>query len=178
MKREFKLSMFVIGGAFGWLAGIINTELLLVPSIGMQLSHDDYGYILITILGAILIAPVVEETMKISGVVFLKTQENIVVDVKKWIELGLLSALGFSVLENITYFMGFVSSTDVLTALELLAVRFMMSTPVHLTTTTIAAYGIGNYDISGKKNYIIWLFVAMLIHASFNLSVMIIEGVV
>jgi len=92
--------MFIIGGVFGMMAGIINTEILIIPSITS--SNATYSYTMI--IGALIVAPFVEEIIKISGIVFIKTQENINIWVHDWIELALFSALGFSVFENFLYF--------------------------------------------------------------------------
>ena len=165
--------MFIIGGVFGMMAGIINTEILIIPSITS--SNTTYSYTII--IGALIVAPFVEEIIKIAGIVFIKTQENINIWVHDWIELALFSALGFSVFENFLYFSQFLNSNQLNNALMLLSIRFLISTPLHLTTTSIAAYGIGNYDVTHLKKYLVYLLLAMIIHSMFNLSMVFIEGV-
>ncbi len=168
ISRAHYLASLLLGAVFGVGAAIFNTKqmILLLPFVAFQ---DIYANVILIVV-AVMIAPFAEELVKILPPFFLKTQENIEPSVIEWVQLGVVSALGFSLLENLSYFFTFINIFGMYGAVWLLLLRFLLSTPLHLTTTTIAAYGVGSWDNYGENEYFLFLIIAMIIHSLYNLG--------
>jgi len=164
-KSVYFLSMF-LGAAFGNLAGLYNSlflTYLVIPFSPFEEPVDLSLTILVTI-----IAPIAEEAVKLIPVMFLLSQEKIFLSLKGWIIMGGLAALGFSVFENFIYFLLFMNTYSFLVSLVLLLSRFMLSTPMHLSTTIIASYGVGMWHSYGFKKYLSAIPTAIILHSLYN----------
>ncbi|MHA1582284.1 MAG: PrsW family glutamic-type intramembrane protease [Candidatus Baldrarchaeia archaeon] len=173
ISRGHYLASLLLGAAFGFAASLFESTQI-IPLLPYFIL-DNFQLNVYTLMVVVFLAPFAEEITKILPVFFLKTQENIELDVVGWMKLGITSALGFSLLENLSYFVLFSTFYQIYVAIWYLLLRFMLSTPLHLMATTIASYGIGNWDNYGEGKYLAFLAIAMVIHGLFNLGTMILE---
>lgn len=165
VERSHLVTSWLLGACFGIGAAIFNSVhlmLIFIP-ITSETTVEVFSLNLVTIL-----VPFIEEITKLIPVFFLKNQENLDLDVDQWIYLGVFSALGFSVLENILYFLTFVNMYGYYAGFWLLLLRFLLTTPMHLTSTTIASYGAGEWDNCGEPKYLGFILIAIIIHSLFN----------
>ena len=177
-RREPYSALLVV---FGWGATVavgasfIFEEILMVIlySAGSPLARGFWNFqpfdqTLQTVILAVIIAPVVEETMKATGV-FLASR--CIVEVEDGLVYGAASGLGFAAVENVLYLIIALSQgldAFVVTA----AVRAVTSTVLHGSSSAIAGYGISRWKFfrqsKQKRRWLPYLLVAMLLHAAFN----------
>ncbi len=130
-------------------------------------NFEPYDPTLETILLAVIIAPIVEEAAKASGV-----PRRRLLELEDGLIYGAAVGLGFAATENLLYLISALSEsveTFVLTA----AIRAVTSTILHLSASAVAGYGI-SYALfmraQGKKvSWLPFLGLAILMHALFNL---------
>lgn len=135
-------------------------------------------------LGAIVLAPLVEEVVKPVGVMFimekrfhwLRSRRQVVV-------MAALGAVVFATLENLTYIHGysFIYHRDPSAAY--MAWRYMVCTSLHVAASTIFGLGLartwqgmrrtgGRFKIKG----LLWPYLAAVgLHAAYNTTVLILE---
>lgn len=166
VTRTHYLVSLLLGAVFGIAAALFSSSqmLMLLPFVGF--TNLQLGVFLIFLV--VILSPFAEELAKILPPLFLKTQENLEINVVEWMQLGVASAFGFSLLENLSYFWLFVNAFGTHSAVWLLLLRFLLSTPMHLTATTIASYGVGNWDNYDEGEYFVFLVIAMIVHGLFN----------
>lgn len=153
-----------LGGVFGLLTSIFYYSQVSVFLLPFSFSENMTVY---TFLLIVVFAPFGEELMKVMPGVFLETEEELTFSPFGWMILGIGSGLGFTLLENMLYGVRFVSQFNWYGGGLLLLARFLL--PVHMLTTSIASYGIGAWKETVDRKYLVFLLVAMLIHAFHNL---------
>ncbi len=117
---------------------------------------------------AVVIAPIVEETMKALGVFAFRKK---LTEVENGMIYGAAVGLGFAVSENVIYF-----GDALLTGLEVFLVtailRTLTSTVLHASATAVSGYGIGRHLLlrqqGGRSHWVQYLLIAMAMHAAFN----------
>lgn len=166
VTRGHYLASLLLGAVFGIAAALFSPSQMFMLLPFVMLTNLRPGAFLIFIVA--VLSPFAEELAKILPPFFLKTQENLEINVIEWMQLGVTSAFGFSLLENLSYFWLFINTFSLHSAIWLLLMRFLISTPMHLTATTIASYGVGNWDNYNEGEYLVFLAIAMLIHGLFN----------
>ncbi len=168
VTRAHYLVSLLLGAVFGIAAALFSSSqmLMLLPFVGF--TNLQPGVFLIFVV--VILSPFAEELAKILPPLFLKTQENLEINVVEWMQLSVTSAFGFSLLENLSYFWLFVNAFGTHSAVWLLLLRFLLSTPMHLMATTIASYGVGNWDNYDEGEYFVFLAIAMIVHGLFNLG--------
>jgi RsiW-degrading membrane proteinase PrsW (M82 family) len=121
---------------------------------------------LLMLIGACIIAPLVEELLKPIGL-FILLNEKSDFSLFNWILLGTFAGLGFKLLEDTIY--GLMAMAESYSfGLNLLLLRNLF--PIHLITTSIAGFGIGLWNKLDKRKYFLWaICISILIHALFNL---------
>ena len=128
-----------------------------------------YDPVLETFLLAVIIAPLIEETMKSAGVFYVHSRLN---ELEDGLVYGATVGLGFAASENILYLLSAISGGAQDFALTAV-VRALTSTLLHASAAGIAGYGIAKaklYRQEGKRvSWLPYLGIAMLMHASFNL---------
>ncbi|HVO77805.1 MAG TPA: PrsW family intramembrane metalloprotease, partial [Methanomassiliicoccales archaeon] len=132
-------------------------------------NFQPYDPVLETFLLAVIIAPLIEETMKSAGVFYVHHRLN---ELEDGLVYGATVGLGFAASENVLYLLNAIGggASDVaLTAV----LRALTSTLLHASATGIAGYGIARARLmrmEGKHvGWLHYLGIAMLMHASFNL---------
>ncbi|MEM0449833.1 MAG: PrsW family intramembrane metalloprotease [Methanomassiliicoccales archaeon] len=119
-----------------------------------------------TLIVAVMIAPLVEEVVKATGVPKLRLLE-----IEDGLIYGAAAGLGFSATENLLYLTtALLEGVDVFIATAIL--RSITSTVLHASATAIAGYGIALtifLRYRGQKvSWLPFLGVAILLHALFN----------
>jgi len=168
INRSHYFVSLLLGAVFGIAASFFSTSqmIMLLPFVFFEETQLN----VLLIAAVAILAPFAEELAKILPPFFLKTQENLDLGVVEWMKLGVTSAFGFSLLENLSYFWVFVNLFGTNIAVWLLLLRFLLSTPTHLMTTTLASYGVGSWDNYGEGEYFVFLALAMVVHGLFNLG--------
>jgi RsiW-degrading membrane proteinase PrsW (M82 family) len=154
-------------------AGITAVGATVLVLLGLPL--DDFGDFQpfgATVQGAliaVLVAPIVEETVKVSPLFALRKHLH---SLENALVYGAAIGLGFAMVENMLYFYGEVyTSGAVGLALGALA-RAFTSTVIHMSTTAIAGFGVGMLITKrkvGNVNWFAYVAAAMVLHAIFNL---------
>lgn len=122
-----------------------------------------------TLLLAVIVAPIIEESAKALGV--LNSYPRLL-EVEDGMVYGAAVGLGFAAVENILYlFSALVGGVELL--LMTAALRAVTSTILHASSTAIVGYGIALSKFSRlrgvEKSWLPYLLIAILLHASFNL---------
>lgn len=173
INRAHYFVSLLLGAVFGIAASLFSTSqmIMLLPLVFFRETRLN----ILLIAAVAILAPFAEELAKILPPFFLKTQENLDLGVVEWMKLGVTSAFGFSLLENLSYFWVFINLLGTNIAVWLLLLRFLLSTPMHLMTTTLASYGVGSWENYGEGEYFVFLALAMIIHGLFNLGTLMLE---
>ncbi|MGD1060993.1 MAG: PrsW family intramembrane metalloprotease [Methanomassiliicoccales archaeon] len=132
-------------------------------------SFQPYDPVLETFLLAVIIAPLIEETMKSTGVFYVHGRLN---EPEDGLIYGATVGLGFAASENILYLLAAISGGAQDFALTAV-IRALTSTLLHASAAGIAGYGIARarlFALEGRHvSWVKYLGIAMLMHASFNL---------
>ena len=115
-----------------------------------------------------VVAPLVEETLKATGVLFVYRNLN---EVENGIIYGAAVGLGFAATENMLYLAdALVVGIEVFIATAV--ARALSSTLLHASATGVAGYGIARYRLSRFEgidvHWLYYLLIAILMHAVFN----------
>jgi RsiW-degrading membrane proteinase PrsW (M82 family) len=117
-------------------------------------------------LGAVLVAPVVEESVKAFGLVFvtvylLREEDGMV--------YGIAIGLGFAATENMFYELSALSA-GVEVYLITAVLRTVSSTILHATATGVSGLGVGKAVVRKQPLFyaLPYLLVAIVMHAAFN----------
>lgn len=163
-KSLLILSFFCFGATAGFIAAFSNT-LYMIFSVPLAVFHVS----LVMIFVVSFIAPVVEENAKI--LFHILYRENLKrLPIYYWVLLGMVSGLGFALLEDYSYFQTFYREFSAQESLNLLLMRLLF--PVHLLASATAGLGVGLWYKTKKFKYlVIFIGIAMFIHGSFNFIV-------
>ncbi len=117
-------------------------------------------------LGAVVVAPVVEEMAKALGLVFIISA---VIREEDGMVYGAAIGLGFAATENLLYELSALSvsvTAYVLTAM----IRIISSTLLHATATGVTGFGVGRAVVGGRPLLAAFPFylLAVLMHSTFN----------
>lgn len=178
MRRRLHFLSFFLGIISGNLAGMVNLSFftfLLVPFIGFK-EHSYLPGISLKLL-AIIVAPIFEELAKLVPVFFILSQERgYLVNINQWLALSIVAALGFSIFENITYFIVFTSLYKIDTCLLLMILRYMLATPMHLSSTLVTSYGVGMWYLYNAKIFLIFIPMGIGVHSLYNFVISMVIG--
>lgn len=166
-----RLIAFGLGAYSGLLAGSYEAQHLgfLFP---LYFTHQA----LFLVIAVSLIAPIVEEQVKPLGLYLLKVSRTRLT-LKKWVSAGTCAGLGFGLLENLIYFVAALLH-GIGVGLMLLALRTMLSLPLHMIATSCSGFGVGLWSRSGRLGDLVrFLLLAMVIHSSFNLAAVLAAGI-
>jgi RsiW-degrading membrane proteinase PrsW (M82 family) len=173
--------LHLLAFCFAWGAAVATSVALLVNT-GAAWLFDKAG--LSESLVAVLIAPLIEESMKASGPLLLFWRRR-----EEWsgITDGIvycgLSALGFAMVENVLYLGGhgyasgaqqYGAATGLQNVFAIFIVRILFSGFAHPLFTSMTGIGLGISSRSGDRRVrwlapIAGLLVAMMLHGTFNL---------
>lgn len=128
---------------------------------------------LMVVIMAVIIAPIVEETVKPLGLYLTRKESSINLRLIDWAILGLFAGLGFKIVEDLLYIVFYFNmdfGAEGMLAGALLRIHF----PTHLIATAISGFGIGLWHQTRRIGYlIIAILLAILLHGAFNLSLII-----
>ncbi len=168
LKKLLILYGFAIGGGvFATIAAIFK-ELF-------------YSYLLILV--PIFIAPLIEELLKPVGVFHLLNRyPKLLSSRAQVVWLGMLSAFTFSALENLLYLYVYYPNHTT----ELVAIRWLVCTPLHMLWTAILVYGASAqlkelqsgddetfFDLEKAMG---WVVAAIAFHALYNTAVILLSS--
>lgn len=130
-------------------------------------NFEPYDPVLETIIMAVVVAPIVEEFVKSTGV-----PRRRLLEIEDGLVYGAAVGLGFAATENLLYLTSaLLEGVEVFVATALL--RSITSTVLHASATAIAGYGIAlalfMRPRGRKVSWLPYLGLAMLLHALFNL---------
>ena len=164
---------FAWGGITGiFLAGILNT-IFTVSIIGILYgtSSEDDLEVLAVFVGAVIVAPFVEEFIK-PIVMFRNPQVKKEIDeVEDGIVYGAACGLGFGATENVFYGLTAGATAGGIGGVFLIVVlRTFSSILLHLVASSYTGYGIAKYQVEGESFGVVvkYYFLAVLIHAAWN----------
>ena len=164
---------FAWGGITGiFLAGILNT-IFTVSFIGILYgpSSEDDLEVLAVFVGAVIVAPFVEEFIK-PIVMFRNPQVKKEIDeVEDGIVYGAACGLGFGATENVFYGLTAGATAGGIGGVFLIVVlRTFSSILLHLVASSYTGYGIAKYQVEGESFGVVvkYYFLAVLIHAAWN----------
>ena len=168
-----------LGTAFAWgalsgvfLAMIFNALgttflLLLLSGSSEDVDFESMGII----IGAVIVAPIVEEFVK-PLVMFRNTQVRQEMDeIEDGIVYGAACGLGFGATENILYGLSESAVAAGIAGIFLVVIlRTVSSILLHLVATSYTGYGIAKYQIEGAPFGVVikYYLLAVLIHAGWN----------
>ena len=117
-------------------------------------------------LGAVLVAPVVEESVKAFGLIFILSYVLRDVDAMVY---GVAIGLGFAATENMLYELSALS-VSLEAYLATAIIRTVSSTLLHATATGVTGLGVGRAVVRKSALYTAfpYLLVAIAMHATFN----------
>ena len=164
-KEPYRRLLYMFG--WGAVAAIIISVILELMILG-NLDQFERLYLLgdRSFIGAVVVAPIVEEAAKAAGLVlvmarFQREEDGMV--------YGIAAGLGFAATENLLYEVSALSigiSAYIMTAI----LRTISSTLLHATATGVTGLGVGKAKMEGK-----WVVLAMpyyllavAMHAGFN----------
>jgi RsiW-degrading membrane proteinase PrsW (M82 family) len=159
------LSTFIFGSSFAVSISIVINE-----GISIFLGLSGFSPVLLTLVAATVIAPVVEESAKVSGVISARSR---LTEVENGIIYGSAVGLGFAASENVIYFISAYYLAGVEALASTIILRFLTSTILHLGASGLAGYGIGLANVqrlAGAKpvSWKPFLLAAIGLHALFN----------
>ncbi len=163
LKRPHYLIALGIGAIGGFIAAFAETFYIGIAAATLLVSGSLFALAL-----AVVIAPLVEESVKPLGLLLLKEDQGLKFDLPSWAILGSLAGIGFGFAENVFYFLSALPfGLDV--SLSLFLMRGLLTAPLHGITTTITGFGIGLWQKSqNARLLLVCLLTAMIIHGSFN----------
>ena len=169
----FLLSSFFYGALFATIvAGILEAILL---AAGTELSQS-YPAPEFTFLNSnspwsaffaiLVLAPIVEEALKASGVTRSSARLRQVPD---GLVVGAAVGLGFGFFETFLYGLGELAKNGLVAGLGLIAVRSISSVLLHGSTTAMFGYGYAESRFNGRTGFAgAYYLVAVGMHATFN----------
>ena len=164
---------FIWGGVTGiFLAGILNS-LFTVSIIGILYGTSSEADIevLAVFIGAVIVAPFVEEFIK-PIVMFRNPQVRGEIDeVEDGIVYGAACGLGFGATENVFYGLTAGATAGGIGGVFLIVVlRTFSSILLHLVASSFTGYGIAKYQVEGESFGVVvkYYFLAVLVHAAWN----------
>jgi RsiW-degrading membrane proteinase PrsW (M82 family) len=162
--RRHKGFALLVGALTGSLAGYANSTLGLAVGLPFALVSENAFLIVLSVV----VAPLVEEHVKLVPLWLLETEEKATYTPRRWMTLGTLSGLGFGIAEALFYLQALAGTSLQLAGLNLLT-RLLLTVPLHGVLVAITGYGYGLARARGRARPIaLALAAAILLHAAFN----------
>ncbi|MHB1260936.1 MAG: PrsW family intramembrane metalloprotease [Thermoplasmatota archaeon] len=156
------LGMFVYGGTLGVIIALVFI-FVLDYSIGIEPG----GF---TLLSLVVIAPLVEEFAKGSGLGLVRRRID---EIEDGIVYGAAIGLGFAATENLLYGLQALSDSGLEEASLTIAFRVISSVLLHAGSTALLGYGYGLMRLRGRGAVFLlpYYLLAVLQHAIYNFLV-------
>ncbi|TLZ87840.1 MAG: PrsW family intramembrane metalloprotease [Methanobacteriota archaeon] len=166
------LKTFAWGAVFSVIIAIILSILFILVLSSSQSLNDFFARRFqdpSTAIGALVVAPIVEEAAKGVGATAGRPQTQSSTD---GLVYGAAAGLGFSATENLVYALAalLVPGVGPSGSLVVVAVRSFSSTFLHASSTAVMGYGLAKSWLSGRPWAVFPFYVvAVAMHAAFNL---------
>ena len=168
-----------IAFAWGAISGVFLALLLSALGVPLlllllaDLTDPSVHDILPVIVGAVIVAPIVEEFAKPLVMFQNQTIRREIDELEDGIVYGAACGLGFGATENVMYGLteGLALAGFAGMAL-LIVIRTVSSILLHLVTTSYTGHGIARYMLNGEPFSVVlkYYLVAVIIHATWNLA--------
>ncbi len=168
-----------IAFAWGAISGVFLALLLSALGVPLlllllaDLTDPSVHDILPVIVGAVIVAPIVEEFVKPLVMFQNQTIRREIDELEDGIVYGAACGLGFGATENVMYGLteGLALAGFAGMAL-LIVIRTVSSILLHLVTTSYTGHGIARYMLNGEPFSVVlkYYLVAVVIHATWNLA--------
>lgn len=172
---KFVLKSFVWGAVFSVIIAIIFS-LIFIATLGQvgplneflaRRFHDPN--IVLLVLGAVIVAPIVEEAAKGLGVRAGRPEIQRLID---GLVYGAAAGLGFSATENLFYGLGELLSPGgggATASLAVIALRSFSSSLLHASSSAVLGYGLAKSWLTRRTwAFVGYYLIAVTMHASFN----------
>src|SRR5713101_6475191 len=166
------LKTFAWGAVFSVIIAIILSVLFILVLSSSQSLNDFFARRFqdpTTAIGALLVAPIVEEAAKGVGATAGRRQTQSKTD---GLVYGAAAGLGFSATENLVYGLAalLIPGVGPSGSLIVVAVRSFSSTFLHASSSAVLGYGLAKAWLFGRTFALIpFYLVAVAMHATFNL---------
>ncbi len=161
--RKHKWIALALGALLGSLAGYANSTFTL---FGLPFVAGDPGALFVLLV--IVIAPVVEEHVKLLALVFLQAEEQATYTPRRWLVLGAFVGLGFGAAEALLYWL-VLAPSSLAAANVNLTIRALLTLPLHALTVSLSGWGYGASRLTGRTFPLLrGLVLAIAIHMAFN----------
>lgn len=143
------------------LAGIINSILIVMVTLAA-------GAAVAMVVGAVIIAPFVEEFLKAMGLMRAGVKEE-VDEVEDGLIYGAACGLGFAATENLMYGWSVVGEGVAVTA-AVIVMRTFSATLIHASATSFTGHGLSQYLVHGASWRVVakYYLMAVGLHAFWN----------
>ena len=164
-KEPYRRLMFM----FGWGA-VVAVIISIVLEVAIMGNLDSFERLYElgdeSFIGAVIVAPVVEEAAKVFGLLFVMAYFQREEDGMVY---GIAAGLGFAATENLLYEVSALSvgiSAYILTVI----IRTISSTLLHATATGVSGLGVGKARMQDRNILFAlpYIGIAVLMHAGFN----------
>ena len=151
------IKAFILGVFIAFPAGIFNSIFINTYNV-FNLNERFYG--------SVLIAPLVEESLKYTVVVWAFYKDKNFDEPMDGIIYAVSVALGFAAIENLGYvYNSFATNTTVFTV----AIRAFLTVPAHALFASVYGFGLGLKKFNYKRPFFVTtLLFGILLHAIFN----------
>jgi len=173
------LKTFAWGAVFSVIIAIILSIVFILILGQIQSLNDFFARRFqdpTTAIGALVVAPIVEEAAKGVGATAGRPQTQSKTD---GLVYGAAAGLGFSATENLVYALAalLVPGVGPSGSLVVVAVRSFSSTFLHASSTAVMGYGLAKSWLSGRPWAVFpFYIVAVAMHATFNLFSTLADG--
>ena len=173
------LKTFAWGAVFSVIIAIILSVVFILVLGQIQSLNDFFARRFqdpTTAIGALLVAPIVEEAAKGVGATAGRPQTQSKTD---GLVYGAAAGLGFSATETLVYALAalLVPGVGPSGSLVVVAVRSFSSTFLHASSTAVMGYGLAKSWLSGRPWAVFpFYIVAVTMHATFNLFSTLADG--
>lgn len=168
------LKAFAWGAVFSVIIALIFSVILIVTLGQIDPLNDFLAKRFTdvpTIIGALIVAPIVEEAAKGIGVRAGRPQIQALVD---GLVYGAAAGLGFSATENLFYGIAALLSPNggATASLVTIAIRSFSSSFLHASATAVVGYGLAKIWLTRKTwAFVPYYLIAVVMHATFNFLV-------
>ena len=167
------LSAFFYGAVFATIVAALLEAFLLGAGTAFSQAYPAPEFTFLngnstlgTFFLVLVLAPVVEEALKASGVVRNANRIRLVSD---GLVFGAAVGLGFGFFETFLYGFGAFLTGGLVAGLGLIVVRSLSSVLLHGSTTAMFGYGYAQQRLRGRSGFAgAYYLVAVVMHASFN----------
>jgi len=167
------LSLFAYGAVFAtFIAAIVEVIILAAGSaILQQYPAPEFTFLnpnspLSTFFLILIVAPIVEEGLKASGVVRAGDGLRLVSD---GLVFGAAVGLGFGFFETFLYGVGAFAAGGLVAGIATIIVRSLSSVLLHGSTTSMFGYGYAESRLNKRTGYAgAYYLLAVLMHSTFN----------